>query len=430
MQVNDTEATMKTFRWQIFSLALIVLALLGGCGLDFEEPNSDIEKILAQPKSYVGSDKCEYCHLEHYNSWKNTLHSQTLQDVTQNQDALAAEIDPVIIRRDLQAAADLLAVAVDDVYIPKTEEIKYTIGRQWEQGYLISKHDTLYVAPIQYSAREERWVSHNEADWDKRPWLTKCAGCHATGVDIETRSFAEPRVGCEACHGPASHHVALPEAAVFQKHRTIVNPSHLPTGFRNQICGACHSRGKATKVAGVDWPVGYRPGRALGIYYQATSFAAGDDRFVYPNEFAKGRYMQYNDWKKSVHAREGVACTTCHYMHPLGVAPNQFQTKGAGSQQCLQCHKVINNNMAHSIHSFANCIGCHMPRIIRNGAATGRSHTFSVLLPEETLKNPEVPNSCQTCHHHRETDLANLQNLYDAMSRKTLLRVHQSPPRW
>jgi len=145
----------------------------------------------------------------------------------------------------------------------------------------------------------------------------------------------------------------------------------------------------------------------------------------------KHRYMQFNDWKKSAHAREGVSCTSCHYVHRLGVPPNQYQTRGAGSQQCLLCHKMINNNMSHSIHSFANCIGCHMPKISQNGGAgITHSHVFKTILPKDTLKNPEIPNACQNCHKHKETDLMTLQKLFDSLSQKTLLRVHQTPPRW
>ncbi len=53
---------------------LIVLLAVGlaGCGPETGEVRIDIEKLLAKPKTYVGSDQCEFCHLEHYNSWENT----------------------------------------------------------------------------------------------------------------------------------------------------------------------------------------------------------------------------------------------------------------------------------------------------------------------------------------------------------------------
>jgi hypothetical protein len=414
---------------KLFLMFLIVSGFTG-CGPDTGEIKVDIEEVLSKPKAYVGSEQCQFCHLEHYDSWKTTLHSRTIQDVTQNLDALVAEINPEGIRADLKKLEKDLKVPVDQIYIPKVEEIKYTIGMQWKQGFLVEKNGKLYVAPVEYEARTNQWINYHEADWDQRPWSKYCGGCHATGIDLKKDTFVEPRVGCEACHGPASHHVALPEKAVFDKRLTIVNPSHLPAAFRTQICGSCHSRGESTKVVGAKWPVGYQPGRALGRYFKTNNFDHQDIKTTYAEEFAKGHGQQYIEWLYSTHSKEGVTCTSCHYVHQLGVPPTQFQTKGAGSQQCLMCHKVINENMSHSIHSFANCIGCHMPRIARSPeSGDTHSHVFTTLLPEDTLKNPQVPNSCQTCHKHKDTDLATLQNLYEGFSKKSLLRVHQSRPR-
>ncbi len=111
---------------------LIVLLAVGlaGCGPETGEVRVDIEELLAKPKTYVGSDKCEFYHLEHYNSWENTLHSRTLQDVTKNLDALVAAIDPAIIRSDLKRIEKSLRVPVEKIYIPELSEIKYTLGMQ------------------------------------------------------------------------------------------------------------------------------------------------------------------------------------------------------------------------------------------------------------------------------------------------------------
>ena len=135
------------------SLIVLVAAILSSCGPDTGEIKLDIEEILSKPKTYVGSEQCQFCHLEHYDSWKTTLHSRTIQDVTQNQDALVAEINPEVIRADLKNLEKDLKVPVDQIYIPKVEEIKYTIGMQWKQGFLVEKNGKLYVAPVEYEAR-------------------------------------------------------------------------------------------------------------------------------------------------------------------------------------------------------------------------------------------------------------------------------------
>ncbi len=382
-----------------------------------QEPAVDLESVLKQPQKFVGSDTCKQCHLEHFDSWQMTLHSRMLQDAKKNEDAIIVPIDEKTIREDLAKLGDALKVPADEIYVPKKEEILYTIGSQWKQRYLVEKDGTLFISPIQYNAETHRWVNYHENDWQERPWLLKCGGCHATGADLEKQTFSETGVACEACHGKGSWHAALPKTAVFEKRQTIVNPAKLTMGVAVQICGSCHNRGKATQVKGAGWPVGYEPGKSLEAYYRSTTYEAGDVKHVYANEFSKGHHQQYIDWVQSQHYTEGVTCTSCHYVHRLGVPPTRSQTRSAGSSQCFECHVQVNNNMAHSIHSFANCLGCHMPRIAKSAESGDiRSHVFVTLLPQDTLRNPNIPNSCQTCHKHKDEDLKELQAQWEKLA--------------
>ena len=404
-------------RGLIFRALVIVFAvsMLPACGV--EQP-VNMDAVLKQPKAFVGSDTCKRCHLEHYDSWKMTMHSRMTQDAQKNRDVIITPIDEKRIREDLAKLEKKLKVPSAQIYVPKEEEILYTIGSQWKQRYIVDKEGELYISPIQYNADTDRWVNYHEQDWDKRPWLKKCGGCHATGVDLEKKNFSELGVSCESCHGMGSWHSALPKTAVFEKRQTIINPAKLTMGVAVQICGSCHNRGKATQHKGAGWPVGYKPGKALEAYYKSTSFAAGDVKHVYANEFSKGHHQQYIDWQQSKHASEGVTCTSCHYVHQVGVPPTRSQTLSAGSKQCFQCHVQTNQNLAHSIHSFANCIGCHMPRIAKSAESGDiHSHVFVTLLPTDTLNNPKIPNSCQTCHHHKNQDLKELEANWEALAR-------------
>jgi hypothetical protein len=172
---------MKIIGWLKLALTVYCIAALAGCGSE----EVTVEEVLTGPKTYIGSENCKVCHLEHYDSWKMTLHSRTLQDVTQNQDAMITGIDPAVIRADLKNQEEGLKVSVDKVYIPKVEEIKFTQGIQWKQRYVVQKEGKLFIAPIEYDAWSHEWTSYHEADWNQRPWIEKCGGCHATGVDLE-----------------------------------------------------------------------------------------------------------------------------------------------------------------------------------------------------------------------------------------------------
>ncbi|SDL06409.1 Cytochrome c554 and c-prime [Maridesulfovibrio ferrireducens] len=409
---------------RLYKLLIVVVTLMTFGGCTTNEPVVDVAKITSEPKTFVGSETCKTCHLEHYDSWKATNHSRMAQNAKSNVDAFIVDINDKVIKADFQKLADAgkLKAPVDQIYFPTKNDILYTLGNEWKQRYIVKKDGILYISPIQFNTETGRWVNYHEADWDKRPWLLKCGGCHTTGTkldmdDMSKSTFTEPGVGCESCHGAGSWHVALPKTAVFEKRDTIVNPAKLPRGVAVQICGSCHNRGSSTMAKGAGWPVGYTPGKALETYYTSTSFAAGDKKHMYPNEFSKGHHQQYIDWLKSEHRREGVTCTSCHFVHQLGMPSTRFQTKGQGSSSCLTCHKPANQNMAHSIHSFANCIGCHMPRIAKSAESRDiHSHVFKTLLPSGTLENPAIPNSCQNCHRHKDENLAELQKRFKILS--------------
>ncbi|MEJ2201675.1 MAG: multiheme c-type cytochrome, partial [Desulfuromonadaceae bacterium] len=241
------------------SMAALLSAALFFMGCSTEN-HVDMERIRAQEKIFVGSDTCKMCHLEHYDSWKETMHSRMTQDAQKNQDFIIAPIDEKEIRKDLAMLGDQLKVPADKVYIPKIEDIKIVIGSEWKQRYVVQKGDDYFIAPIEYHSDKHRWLNYYEKDWDKRSWIQLCAGCHATGVDIEKNTYAELGVACEACHGKGSWHAALPKTAVFEKRQTIVNPAKLTTGVAAQICGSCHTRGKAVQHEGAGWAVGYQPG--------------------------------------------------------------------------------------------------------------------------------------------------------------------------
>lgn len=412
----------------LYFMAILGLSLmLFACGTD---QTVDMAEIKAQPKEYVSSEQCKSCHLEHYDSWKTTLHSRMLTNVQENPQAIQADMDPELIRADLEKLDKDLQVPVQDIYIPDPEEILYVIGTQWKQRFIVQKDDTYHVAPVQYNVATRRWVNYHEDAWDQRDWLIRCGGCHATGVDLEEYTFAEPSIGCEACHGPGSQHVQLPRTAVFEKRETIVNPAKLTSGIAVQICGSCHTRGNAKheEYSQAGWPVGFEPGMNIDPLYD-SSYDQADMRRLYPDFSSRSHHQQYIDWMQSEHAVQGVTCTSCHAVHRLGMAPTRFQTKEAGSSQCLSCHTMINNNRAHSIHSFANCLGCHMPRIASTAEPNDiRSHTFDARAPMETLEDPALPNSCQLCHYHAEEDIQELQRKYEILTQLPKPRGQTVPP--
>lgn len=370
--------------------------------------------------TYVGSQECKKCHERKYLEWKATLHAKIMQDVKENPMAILGDFSHPKVQGF------------------KKDLIEYVLGSKWKQQYLIREGDTLYTLPIQYNIWENTWEVAERKDWFK-----ECAGCHATGVDLTRKTFKEPGVGCEACHGPGSNHV---EAMPGYEITTIINPARLTPLASAQLCGSCHSIGK--DKAGHPYPSQYLSIRGVGNLYNYFSVdnQKTNPQAFWPSGEAKVPYGEYNDWLMSAHAEAGITCINCHFIHEpkikvgqMGLPPSQ--TRQIGDNLCKSCHQTTENRMVHRIHTFGSCIECHMPKIakITKGRSYElRSHSFNFLSPELTIRFgagnfDRQPNSCSGCHYHKKTNLLDLVEFLDAAKKGDMplpFSAHRRPERW
>lgn len=393
---------MKKLPWIIGAIFLVTLSLVVVTTVILIKkkapPKGEFKDMVNA--TFVGSDECRKCHERLYSNWKGTLHAKMLQD---------AKKDPAALLGDFDAPT-----------APKTfkkEDILYTIGSQWRQRYLTKVGDEYFVLPAQFNVAAGKWEETPEdKKWKDRPWVKECAGCHATGVDTVKKTFKEAGVGCESCHGPGSNHTkAVPGFEIF----TIINPAKLTTRAAVDTCGSCHSSG-TDKSGKYPYPVNYRvtPGASLGLFFKIASPEKNPDRF-WPSKDSNKHHQQYIDWDRSEHAKTGVACHTCHSVHEKETL---FQTKKAGDELCKGCHKPLQFEAkgSHTIHTFGSCIGCHMPKTVKEGMYAGeeRTHSFKFVGPDESFKHGGVknqPNSCSGCHYHKDTPLAELMGAWSAV---------------
>ncbi|MBI4654653.1 MAG: hypothetical protein HY752_06620 [Nitrospirae bacterium] len=359
-----------------------------------EAPEGEFKDMVGA--TYVGSFECKKCHERRYLEWKITLHSKMMQD---------AKANPLVIIGDFDSPSKIRTF--------KKEDVDYTLGNQWKQQYLKKTGVDYIVLPAQYNISAHEWEAYYPNDQQKRMWFKECGGCHATGVDPIKKTFKEPGIGCEACHGPGSNHVkAIPGFEIA----TTINPVRLPALAAAQICGSCHTKGK-DKSGEFAYPVGYMVTRGVAnlyLYFDPVSPKDNPEIF-WPSGDSKEYHQQYLDWQKSAHAKVGVTCTKCHTVH---LGKTMFQTVLVGDALCKSCHTTLGYRAAHRIHTFGSCIDCHMPRTITS-AVTGdlRSHAFKFISPEFSIKMGGVknqPNSCSGCHKHKDTPLTDLVGFLDA----------------
>jgi formate-dependent nitrite reductase cytochrome c552 subunit len=323
-------------------------------------------------------------------------------------------------------------------------EIAYTLGSQWKQQYLKKQGKDLIVLPAQYNIFTGEWKAYFSDEPAKRNWFKECAGCHATGVDPERKTFVEMGVACEACHGPGSNHVeAIPGFEI----PTIIQASRLTPALAAQICGSCHTGGRDKKGKAA-YPVEYQLYKGLGnirLYFDEFTQQNNPELF-WPSGESRHSNQQYLDWKQSEHAKVGVTCITCHDVHrsksalqAVGEVPNPLvvirsKTRLFEDQLCKSCHTTYQYRSVHRIHTFGSCVRCHMPRVASIGeAGDAHSHTFRFMFPQFTLKAgglDKQPNACNSCHHHKDAPTEALVGFLEAAKNNDMpkpLAVHQNP---
>ena len=349
--------------------------------------------------TFVGSETCKKCHERTYLEWRTSLHSRMMRDV---------ELEPLANMADFESPSDVRTF--------KKEAVAYTLGSQWKQQYLKKDGNDLIVLPAQYNITTGEWKAYFPDKPAKRNWYNECAGCHATGVNPEKKTFVEMGIACEACHGPGSNHV---EAIPGYEIPTIIQASRLTPALAAQICGSCHTGGR-DKTGKHAYPLEYQIHKGVGnirLYFDEVNPDTHSEHF-WPSGESRHSNQQYLDWKQSEHAKVGVTCITCHDVHrsksslqAVGEVPNPLmvirsKTRLFEDQLCKSCHTTPQYRSVHRIHTFGSCVRCHMPRVASIGeAGDAHSHTFRFMFPQATLKAgglDKQPNACNACHHHKD----------------------------
>ena len=165
----------------VLTIAIIIITTF-----QFEHKEASVGEFKTMVGAeFVGSIKCKQCHERKFLEWTTTLHSKMMQD---------AKANPMAIIGDFDSSSEVRSF--------NKEEVDFTLGNQWKQQYLKKAGDDYVVLPAQYNISSGQWIPYQTEDWRDKSWFKECAGCHATGVDPEKKTFKEPGIGCEACHGP------------------------------------------------------------------------------------------------------------------------------------------------------------------------------------------------------------------------------------
>ncbi|NTU60373.1 MAG: hypothetical protein HGA98_04870 [Deltaproteobacteria bacterium] len=344
--------------------SLVLVALLASAAAASAPP----------PKSvYAGSGACRGCHAAIYAQWRLTPHARMLVDARKDPGAILA----TDFNRDIPF---------------KKDDIVYTLGSHWVQKYLTRIDGTLYVLPKYWNVPERRWEPYSAANWREQPYNVFCDGCHTVGFDAAKKSFFEPGVGCESCHGPGLKHVKSGGAAA-----AIVNPAKLPEERAQMVCMACHTDGQDRATETFPFPVGYTPGKDLRRYFTDFFLPKPKSNAWYWGslDLLERRRMYYFFQSKFYSTTR--SCDVCGF--DRGAASHAEERYMTRSEYCGTCHpKRYEQFFQHSGHrpEKTECVDCHVPKMAVPGKRYSiHDHKFDYSGP---------PPACTQCHEAKQVE--------------------------
>ncbi len=408
----------------VIAAGLIALAGLGWGGAEAAE----LPRV-----SYTGSESCTECHRDAAEAWSGSHHA--LAWTEPGPETVAGDFDDA----EFEHHGVITRFRRDgDAYLIETEDADgargtWTVvgvgGYRPLQQYLVeTEPGRTQTFDIAWDLDEGRWypvfpdqvlVPGDALHWSGpyKSWEARCAECHATGYtrdyDTVTRTYAprmaEIGVGCEACHGPGSAHLAW--AAEREAYDPTAWAGTGPTGLTIDIgasaevetgqCATCHSRREAffdgNPVPGTLYADAYN----LALLREGAYHADGqilDEVYVY------GSFLQ------SKMAARGVRCSDCH-------EPHSATLRAEGNAVCTQCHNPAGNDRFPTLrgaaydtpeHHFheqgtegAQCASCHMIERTYMGIDERRDHSFRVPRPDLSAETG-APDACTDCHADRD----------------------------
>jgi len=271
----------------------------------------------------------------------------------------------------------------------------------------------------------ERLPAGDELHWTgiQQNWNFMCAECHSTNLrrgydaanDRYHTRWSELDASCEACHGPASHHVAWAKgergygafadrpgkglvvafderrgATWVRDEKTGVPKRSRPRATQKELdtCARCHSR---RTVFSED----FVPGRPLLDTHWPELLTAP---LYHADGQMQGEVYNYQSFLQSRMAQHGVTCSDCHEPHTGGL-------RVPGNGICLQCHEARFDTKQHHFHqegtAAAACVACHAPTVTYMGVDARHDHSFKVPRPDLAARFG-VPDACTACHRDQK----------------------------
>jgi tetratricopeptide (TPR) repeat protein len=432
-------------RWRSAAIGLVVAvgaigALWAGWHWKGAAPAPAGTSAQPTPAAFVQETACVACHAAESKAWTGSHHELAMREAGAS--TVLGDFSKRSFHRPNGTAEFFQR---DGTYWIRTEgadgktaefQVKHTFGVDPLQQYLLQfTGGRLQAFTVAWDVQRKRWFdlypneridSRDELHWTQssQNWNYMCAECHSTDLhknyDAATHTYdtryAQITVGCQACHGPASRHLAWAEQ--YRQKPTASPPARggfdvdlraRDSNVQIETCARCHSR------RAVLWG-NYRHGSRLLDQHLPALLDAG---LYHPDGQIDGEVYEYGSFLQSKMYAKGVRCSDCHDPHTL-------KTRAPENALCTTCHNATGakagahidatglqrkdyDSPAHHFHTSgkpgSQCVDCHMPT--RNYMIIDARHDHSLRIPRPDLSvKIGTPNACSSCHADKKPDWA------------------------
>jgi Tfp pilus assembly protein PilF len=404
------------------SASILAIALLTGALAAAQAP--------AAP-AYVAEAACGECHAREQRAHAASQHARAM--LPANRETVRGNFDGATFRKD---GVTTRFFHRDGRYFvttdgpdgkPSDHEVKFTFGVEPLQQYLVEfPGGRLQALPVAWDTVANKWfhvygaerIDHKDVlHWTRtaQNWNTMCASCHSTQVrknydpaagTYRTTSHAVG-VGCQACHGPASAHLAWAKgdrasSGAAGRKGFVVDLAARAGRAQVDACGYCHAL-RSTLTAE------YPPGAPLLDHVLPVPLEG-------PNYFADGQQREevfvLGSWLQSRMHQKGMVCSDCH-------DPHSGKPRAAGDALCTSCHNPTGpaartaidvgglkrktyDSPAHTHHARpVGCVQCHAPKRTYMVVDPRLDHAFRIPRPDLSVETG-APNACNQCHGDRD----------------------------
>jgi hypothetical protein len=400
---------MRSFRAVPWVVAgLVALAVGTAVGVALRKPPEGLP--VTDPRvTFVGTKACDPCHHRLVAEFLETNHYRSFLPARPEnlgggiaKTGLRIAIHQPEFGYALRPEGEKVLFVAAPPYAGQAEapglrtDVKYVLGSGTRGQSLITPlrsrgESLLALLPVSYLADRGGWgISPGYDEFiHQNPlrmrWAKdECLHCHTVvrpdeGDGQGLAADQVEGVGCEACHGPGSSHVArwagsVREVTKVHPDRTILNPARLGADRAEEICSTCHSM-ELDPLPGKSFA--YRPGLPLETAFRKRKSTLGEHHSESESLRASRCFQESGG---------AIRCSTCHTPHSRP-NPAMYVRACEACHQPQSCPKVV----AGADLKVNDCIKCHMPMTQPWSHASYRDHRILRIPPPPEKKPADAP---------------------------------------